>query len=165
MALRSRIDRLKERIGRLKGIFHVARDPHRMVIVDDVTLKEKFSFRLTFANVFVSVGLTAILLVGVTTVIIAFTPLREYIPGYTSQKMVDQTYANAMAVDSLEHVVECQEALIADIQAVLLGKECLTADTVSAAQEPRKSAAVSYRHSKADSLLRDEVENKFNMKL
>lgn len=137
------------------------------MIVDDETLKEKLSVKLTGINVFVGVGLGIILLVAITTIIIAFTPLREYIPGYTNQEMVEQTYHNAHVIDSLEHVVNNQEELIKTIQAAFLG-----VDSVATVELPSKVAdslthlgPINYSHSRADSLLRREVETQFKIQL
>ena len=60
---------------------------NRLVILNDETFEELFSFRLTLMNVFVVAGVGAILIIFVTTFIIAFTPLREYIPGYPSTEL------------------------------------------------------------------------------
>ena len=53
---------------------------NRLVILNDETFEEVFSLRLTLMNVFVFASIGAILIIFVTTFIIAFTPLREYIP-------------------------------------------------------------------------------------
>lgn len=164
MTLKETLSKAKEKIESFKGMFETLKGTHRLVIVDDETLKESFSFKLTGINVFVGVGVSVILLVLITIIIIAFTPIREYIPGYANQDMVEQTYQNAHVIDSLEHVVDNQEALIRNIQAVLLGEEVgLDADPV-AADSTRKVKAVSYSHSKADTLMRQEVETKYKIK-
>ena len=48
---------------------------YRMVVLNEDTFEERFSFRLTRLNVFVAVGLSVIFLIAATTVLIAFTPL------------------------------------------------------------------------------------------
>ena len=57
---------------------------NRLVILNEDTFEEVFSLRLTLMNVFVVATIGALLIIFVTTYIIAFTPLREYIPGYAS---------------------------------------------------------------------------------
>ncbi len=52
---------------------------NRLVILNEDTFEEIFSFRLTLMNVFVTFTLGGIFLILVTTFIIAFTPLREFI--------------------------------------------------------------------------------------
>ena len=60
---------------------------NRLVILNEDTFEEIFSLRLTLMNVFVVASIAAILIITFTTYIIAFTPLREYIPGYASTKL------------------------------------------------------------------------------
>lgn len=59
----------------------------RLVILNEDTFEEIFSLRLTLMNVFVVGTIGTILIITVTTYIIAFTPLRELIPGYASNKL------------------------------------------------------------------------------
>ncbi|MDP4742129.1 MAG: M23 family peptidase, partial [Schleiferiaceae bacterium] len=57
---------------------------YRVVLVDTQTFAERFSFTLSGFNVFLAAGTTVVVLVGMTLLLIAYTPLREYIPGYAS---------------------------------------------------------------------------------
>ena len=142
----------------------VIRHKHRFVVMDTDTFKEKFSFQLSGINLFVTVGVTVIVLILLTTVLIAFTPLREWIPGYTDNKMVEQTYSNAKKIDSLENQLANQEWLLATMQAVLRGDvigdeyDEIKKDSTATLQQ----LAGAYRHSVEDSLLRREVEEEDN---
>lgn len=151
---------------KLKGtpLSDVIKHKHRFVVMDTDTFKEKFSFQLSGINLFVTIGVTIIVLIVLTTVLIAFTPLREYIPGYTDTEMVEQTYVNAKKIDSLEVAISDQEWLIATMQAVLRG-EHLGTDFEEAVADSTATLAVvtkAYKHSKEDSLLRVDVENEDN---
>ena len=108
---------------RSKPVTDVIKHKHRFVVMDTDTFKEKFSFQLSGTNLFVTVGITVILLILLTTVLIAFTPLREWIPGYTNTQMVEQAYSNALKIDSLETQLSEQEWMVKTIQAVLSGEE------------------------------------------
>ena len=134
----------------------------RLVVVDTETLREKFSFQLTAINLFVALGTSLIVLVALTVVLIAFTPLREFIPGYSNAEMVEQTYKNALVVDSLEQQLANQEMLIQNIQSVLLGKDPAPAPAAAAPAAPAKTDSVAYTHSRADAELRREVESADN---
>ena len=102
---------LKDWWYRLKGspVSDVIKRKHRFVVMDTDTFKEKFSFQLSGINLFVAIGITVIVLIILTTVLIAFTPLREWIPGYTDNAAVEQTYANSRKLDSLQVQLENQE--------------------------------------------------------
>ncbi|WP_321539691.1 hypothetical protein [Flavobacterium piscinae] len=60
---------------------------NRLVILNEESFEEIFSLKLNLMNVFVVVTISAILIISITTYIIAFTPLREFIPGYASNKL------------------------------------------------------------------------------
>lgn len=94
---------------------------NRLVILNEDTFEEIFSLRLTLMNVFVVATLGAIVIIFVTTYIIAFTPLREYIPGYASEKLRREATQLALKSDSLQKSVEMNEAYIASIRKILTG--------------------------------------------
>jgi hypothetical protein len=95
---------------------------NRLVILNEDTFEEIFSFKLNIMNVFVAATLGAILLISFTTVIIAFTPLRELIPGYSSSKLKRDATELALKSDSLTMALKKNEAYIKSIQKVLTGE-------------------------------------------
>lgn len=143
-----------------KPVKDVIKHKHRFVVMDTDTFKEKFSFQLSGINLFVAVGISVIVLVLITTILIAFTPMREWIPGYTNTRMVEQSYDNARRIDSLETQLAEQEWMIGTLQAVLRGEDLggdfdtLRQDSTATLSQLTKV----YRHSAEDSLLRAEVE-------
>jgi hypothetical protein len=94
---------------------------NRLVILNDDTFEELFSLRLTLMNVFVFATIGAILIIFVTTFIIAFTPLREYIPGYTSTELKKNATELAIKSDSLEFAIKKNEVYLESIKKVLNG--------------------------------------------
>ncbi|KDN55270.1 hypothetical protein [Flavobacterium seoulense] len=95
---------------------------NRLVILNEDTFEETFSLKLTLMNVFVVATLGAIFLITVTTFIIAFTPLREFIPGYSSTKLKKDATELALKSDSLTMALKKNEAYIQSIQKVLNGQ-------------------------------------------
>lgn len=95
---------------------------NRLVILNESTFEEIFSFRLTLMNVFVVFSLGGIFLILITTYIIAFTPLREFIPGYSSSQLKKNATQLAIKSDSLETALKKNEAYIKGIQQVLNGE-------------------------------------------
>jgi len=143
----------------------IVKHKHRFVVLDTETYKEKISFQLSGLNIFVFFGITALVLVFLTALLLAFTPLRELIPGYSNTRMVELTYENARIIDSLETELKSQEEMLADIQYIMLGKdpaERHVAETTS--HDTVKAKPTPYVRSKADSLLRKEVEERENIK-
>ncbi len=132
---------------------------HSFVVLDTETYKEKVSFKLSGLNLFVFLGITALVLISLTAVLLAFTPLRELIPGYANTRMAKQTYVNARIVDSLEQQVAAQEALLADIQDIMLGNDPAQRHAVPDS-DTGKVAMTPYTRSEADSLLRLDIESR-----
>lgn len=94
----------------------------RLIILNEDTFEETFSLKLTLMNVFVVVSLSAIFIIFVTTFIIAFTPLREFIPGYSSSKLKRDATELALKSDSLTQALEYNEAYIQSLKKVLTGE-------------------------------------------
>ncbi|MCM4155015.1 M23 family metallopeptidase [Gramella sp. AN32] len=140
---------------------------YRMVVLNEETFEERFSFRLTRLNVFVAVGLSAIFLIAITTIFIAFTPLREYIPGYSSPKLKEQAADLAFKSDSLQNVIRMNDQYLSSIKSALMGefdvdrlnRDSILTETISSGEVQQINP------SKADSLLREEVaqEDKYNI--
>ena len=132
---------------------------NRLVILNEDTFEELFSFKLNLMNVFVVATTGAIILITFTTFIIAFTPLREFIPGYSSSKLKKDATELALKSDSLTLALKKNEAYIKSIQKVLTGeleyakfnKDSILA-TIDQIQEPVDMSA-----SKEELVLREEV--------
>lgn len=139
---------------------------YRLVILNDNTFEEKISFNLTRLTVFVFSGFSIIALIALTTILIAFTPLREYIPGYSSTKLKNDAVKLANKADSLEIALRTNKKQLSSIRKVLTGN-VFPADSIEITQdEIRNDAAfVSIPASPEDSLLRKKVarEDKFNL--
>ena len=132
------------------------RHKHRLVVLDTDTLQEKFSMELTGLNLFTYVGISAIVLIILTSLLIAFTPLRNLVPGYIKPELKEEAIRNAQTIDSLEVIIDQHEQHIAIIQDVLNGKEFRTEKDTATHQVADEE--VVYRHTRADSLLRQEIE-------
>ncbi len=131
---------------------------HRLVLMDTDTFKEKFSMELTGVNIFTYVGISVIALLLLSLLLIAFTPLHNLVPGYIKPEQREEIARSAQTIDSLERIIEDHDQMIAAIQAVVSGKP-LTEEQQQQAQQIEEEA-IQYKHSKADSLLRKEIEAK-----
>lgn len=130
------------------------------------TFEEKFSLRLTRLNVFVWASLCAIVLIFLTTILIAFTPIREYIPGYSSQELERRASELYFKSDSLQQLVGYQTEYIANIQKVLTGDlKFEQADPDNTSADVSGFSAGDLAPSQADLMLRETVrkEDKYNL--
>lgn len=141
------------------------RDKYKLVILNEQTFEEKLSFRLSRLNVFVLVSLLSILLVFITAYIIAYTSLKEYIPGYTDVSMQRTIYELQIRSDSIERALHANESYLKDLSLVLGGnlpdeRQQQVQDTVK-----KDYNKITDKRSKEDSLFRIDFENqsKYNL--
>ena len=140
---------------------------YRLVILNESTFEEKISFKLSRLNVFVTGSLCIIGLIGLTTLLIAFTPLREYIPGYSSTKLKKQATDLTYETDSLVRVLNSTNRYLNNIRLVLKGdieNNEINRDSLLE-QFKLDPSTVDLTPIKQDSLLRAEValEDKYNL--
>lgn len=140
---------------------------YRLVVLNEDTFEERFAIKLTRLNVFVIVMLTSIVLIAGTTYLIAFTSLREFIPGYSSAKLKKQAIELNYKTDSLQQVIALNEKYYASIKRVLTGDvTTVQFNRDSIINEAGKDIAeLEVLASKEDSLLREKVdkEDKYNL--
>lgn len=99
------------------------RKRYRLVIINDVSLDERYSIRLTKVGVFVFFGLLSLVLIGSTIFLISVTRLKEYIPGYSSDFATKRNLVLlAERVDSLEQVEKQKDLLLLNIQNIINNK-------------------------------------------
>ncbi len=130
---------------------------YRLVIMHDETMEERLTFRLTRLNVFIALGTIIIILIFLTSVLIAFTPLREYTPGYTNVGLKKELYDLQFTTDSIEKDLIRKDLFIENLKRIISCEEivddrALPKDTATSYKEIRLT------RSHEDSLLRAEIE-------
>lgn len=142
-------------------------DKYRLVILTENTFEERLSFKLTRLNVFVTATLFLIVLFTGTYGLIAYTPLREYIPGYSSTELKKRAMALNYKTDSLQRVISMNELYFSSIKKVLQGDVSAVEFNKDSIIESIKVEAseVDFNPSLEDSLLREKVskEDKYNL--
>lgn len=147
--------------GIAKNLFRDLKHKYKFLVLDEVTLEEKFTFRLSRMNVFVAAGTIAILSVFLTLFIIGATPLKEYIPGYQSVDQIIQVIRNEQKVDSLEYHLHAQALYLKNLkETILLGKDVNEFDTLTSNTKGVDYSNLTLTKSEEDSLLRMEWEQK-----
>jgi murein DD-endopeptidase MepM/ murein hydrolase activator NlpD len=139
-----------------KKLFH----KYRLIIINEDTFEERFSYRLTRLNVFVLGISLSIFLILITTIFIAFTPLREYIPGYSSTALKKKAVALSYKTDSLQQVIIQNDKYFKSIKKMLRGEvsaEDFTRDSITEA-ETIAASKIDLNPIKEDSILREKVE-------
>ncbi len=91
--------------------------------MNDSTFEAKLSFRLTRMNVFIFISVFGFILTVLTVIIVAFTPLREYIPGYSDLKDREKVHQLSVRTDSIEYMTKITSAYIDSLYMILSGAE------------------------------------------
>lgn len=142
-------------------------DKYRLVILNEDTFEERVAFKLTRLNVFVFLSSAIIGLILLTFFLIAFTPLREYIPGYSSTALKKQATELSYKTDSLQQVIMLNERYYNSIKQVLKGDISATDINRDSIIEAVKLEVgqVDLNPTAEDSLLREKVdkEDKYNL--
>jgi murein DD-endopeptidase MepM/ murein hydrolase activator NlpD len=134
---------------------------YKLLIINESTLEERISLRLSQMNVIFVLLVFSIISISITTLIIYLSPLKEYIPGYASVYQVKQVYINRFKVDSLTQALEEQNLYLENFeQRILLGKNLNDSNSTTKNTRPDMDYSnISDRKSDEDSMLRKEWEN------
>ncbi len=107
---------------RRKPFWHNFKFKYKLTIINENTLEEVVGLHISKLNG-VSVLLTVFtLLFIIVALIVSFTPLRNYLPGYLNSDVREQIVNNALRADSLQQLVERQNLYIMNIQDIFKGE-------------------------------------------
>jgi len=138
--------------------YYKLRDKYRLVVMNDITFEERLSFRLTRLNVMILMSIITVILIGLTTLLIVFTPLREYIPGYTDVTLNRRIYNLQAKTDSMERAFYQKDVFIQNLRNILEGnlvqETIIQQDTLSFRYD-----SIIMEHSVEDSILRADYDN------
>lgn len=105
-------------------------DKYRVVVVNDRTFEDISSFKLNILNVVGATTTIVFLLLVSNVILLVVTPLKEYIPGYSSSELKQKSVDLALKVDSLETEIRKNEHYLAAVKRVLMGDIEITAASV-----------------------------------
>ncbi|MDR3184280.1 MAG: M23 family metallopeptidase [Prevotellaceae bacterium] len=140
----------KKRQGKLKH-------KYRFSAYNDESLKQLWHIRLSGIEAWTLVGSIIAAIIALVVVMIAFTPLRELIPGYPNNNTRREIVQNALRADSLEMMMYKWELHLANINRIVSGKDPVPIES-ALIDSVRRGRTRIRSHSKEDSLLRLEVE-------
>jgi murein DD-endopeptidase MepM/ murein hydrolase activator NlpD len=147
-----------------KKLYKKLRNKYRLVILNDSTFEEKVSLRLSPLNVFTIFSSFALLWTLVVAMIIVFTPIREYIPGYTDVNLRSDVISLTFKSDSMEQELAQKHLYLQNISRILKG-EPIPVENEDLIDSNRDYSEISVTKTSADSLLRVyvESEDQFNL--
>ena len=107
---------------RTKAFWNNFKFKYKLTIQNENTLEEVVRIHVSKLNgLSVLLSVLAVLFL-IAACIIAFTPLRNYLPGYMNSEVRTQIVQNALRVDSLQEVLSRQNLYIMNIQDIFSGK-------------------------------------------
>ena len=146
---------------KLKKLFQ---NPYRIVIFNDLNLHIIKQIRFNARTLVLGLVGAIVSIIIAVTILIAFTPLREYIPGYPSGILRNKLIQNALVTDSLEQKINLYDRYFHDIRAMLIGENSL--DTVTRRDSIVRPNLNAIKKLNQDSLFKDELDQEqFNLHL
>ena len=154
MAGEKKIKKLKKQVSK----------SYRLAVMEEDSYQEKFALSLSKRNIFLITSSVAFIIILITTLLIFYTPIREYIPGYDTSKLRIEAVENLEKLDSLMISLKQNEQFVQAFSRTLLGEE------FKSQYEDSKLKAVDLSELDVnvnieDSILRKivEVEDRFNI--
>jgi murein DD-endopeptidase MepM/ murein hydrolase activator NlpD len=140
-----------------KRIAGKLRSKFRLVVMNDETFEEKFSLRLSPMNVLVFGGTIALSLITITLYLIAFTGIREYIPGYADVNMRRNLVNMTLRTDSLTYKMSAQDKYLANILELMNDKPDTTRPHRDNVEATLYDSIRHLERSEDDSILRSQI--------
>ena len=129
----------------------------RLALTDGVSHERLWSVAFTRPAFIVAAVSAAVLLLLVFFLLVAFTPLRTFIPGYPDAQARRQAVQNAIRIDSLETQILQWELYTENLKKVVAGEEPLLLDSLILKQQAAGKAGDPAFLARRDSLLRARV--------
>ena len=101
---------------------------YKLTVINENTLEEVIGIHVSKLNGFSVLLAACTVIFLLAAIIIVFTPLRNYLPGYMNSEVRSQVVTNALKADSLVEALERQNRYIMNIQDIFSGK--VDVDTV-----------------------------------
>ena len=95
---------------------------YKLSFINENTLEEVWSFRLSLFSAFVTLTVYAISLITITALIIIMTPIRNYLPGYLDVEVRKEIMENALRADSLERMIQIQDLYLRNVTQIMSGE-------------------------------------------
>ncbi|MDB5199051.1 MAG: hypothetical protein JWO92_1014 [Chitinophagaceae bacterium] len=111
------------------------RNRYRLVVMNEDTYEEVVAFKLSRISVYIALSTLFVVLVGLTVALIAFTPLKLYIPGFGDARQAKEYQGLKVKADSIERTLIYKQQYIDNIQKVLKG-EVVKQDTTPLKLKP-----------------------------
>lgn len=130
---------------------------YRLSLTDSRSHERLWSVNFTRPQLLVAAISTVVLVLIAIYCLIAFTPIRTFIPGYPDAHTKRQAVQNVMRIDSLETQILRWELYTENLKRVVAGEEPLRLDSLILIGRQKDALQSEGFYSEQDSLLRAQV--------
>ena len=140
---------------------------YKLSVINETSYEEVFNFRLSQLHVLTALSVLAVILVVLTILLIAFTDLREFIPGYPDGNMRQMIAQNALRVDSLENELLKRDRFFKSIRLVLNGGDTTSLERSREDTARYRNDTIRFQISEQEKEFRAAIEERerFNLSL
>ena len=140
---------------------------YKLSVINETSYEEVFNFRLSQLHVLTALSVLAVILVVLTILLIAFTDLREFIPGYPDGNMRQMIAKNALRVDSLENELLKRDRFFKSIRLVLNGGDTTSLERSREDTARYRNDTIRFQISEQENEFRAAIEERerFNLSL
>ena len=140
---------------------------YKLSVINETSYEEVFNFRLSQLHVLTALSVLAVILVVLTILLIAFTDLREFIPGYPDGNMRQMIAQNALRVDSLENELLKRDRFFKSIRLVLNGGDTTSLERSREDTARYRNDTIRFHISEQENEFRAAIEERerFNLSL
>ena len=140
---------------------------YKLSVINETSYEEVFNFRLSQLHVLTALSVLAVILVVLTSLLIAFTDLREFIPGYPDGNMRQMIAQNALRVDSLENELLKRDRFFKSIRLVLNGGDTTSLERSREDTARYRNDTIRFQISEQENEFRAAIEERerFNLSL
>ena len=134
------------------------RTDFRLAVIDDKSHEQLLTIRFTKTTLFIAIVTILVMLCALIYSLVAYTPIRTFIPGYPDAHSKRAAIQNTIKVDSLERVIFRWEMYSENLKRVLAGEEALKIDSILISTRNLTGAGADMETlMKRDSMLRQGV--------
>jgi lipoprotein NlpD len=155
----------KKHYKKKKSFWKRVRFNYKLLFLNESTLEEVWTIRISQLSGFTVLLLFAISLIAITAFVIIKTPIRNYLPGYLDMEVRNEIVRNAIRADSLEAVLQTHALYLKNVSDILTGN--ITPDSITQQLDSVGFVNANYdipRSEKEDGFVKTfEEEEKYNL--
>ena len=151
--------------GDKRSLVERFKSKYRLSIYRGESYQEVLTLKLSRLNVITIIGIITIVFLAIVVSVIAYTPVRELIPGYPDENTIRNIRLNYIMLDSLAQEIEKRDKYFSNLNKIISGKEPENYDNIVDTSISYDN--ISFSKSAEDSLLRSliEQEDQFSLSI